>query len=112
MKIYFNRISDKSIKDKIKEIFETALYETKTKNNISVNITIVGQKTIKLLNHEYRNVDKVTDVLSFPLNEAEDFLTEDFASEKVCSDLGDIVICKKVAYSQAKEYAHSKKREI
>ena len=60
---------------------------------------------IKQLNKEYRNVDKVTDVLSFPLMTEDDF-NDDFI------DLGDIVICKEVAKLQAKKYNHSYIREV
>ena len=110
MKINFNRLTDSEIKKVISQIFETALEMTNTKNNVSVNITIVGEKTIKNLNSEHRNINKVTDVLSFPLEE--DFENEEMLDNSICSDLGDIVICKKRANEQAIEYGHSYTREI
>ena len=112
MKINFNRLTSISLRQKITDIFVTALKETNNKNNMSVNITIVGEKTIKNLNKEYRNVDRVTDVLSFPLNDEEDYLSSEFKLEQVCTDLGDIVICLKKAKQQAQEYGHSEEREI
>ena len=112
MKINFNRLGDKDIKNKITNIFETALKMTQTKQNVSVNITIVGENAIRQLNNEYRNVDRVTDVLSFPLNEGEDFKSNEFCDNEICSDLGDIVICKKRVVSQASEYGHSFEREM
>ena len=110
MKINFNRLTDSEIKKVISQIFETALEMTNKKNNVSVNITIVGEKTIKNLNSEHRNINKVTDVLSFPLEE--DFENEEMLDNSICSDLGDIVICKKRANEQAIEYGHSYTREI
>lgn len=110
MKINFNRLTDAEIKNTISQIFETALDVTNTKDNVSVNITIVGEKTIKALNFEHRNINKVTDVLSFPLED--DFESEEFLDNLICSDLGDIVICKRRAQKQAIEYGHSYTREI
>lgn len=110
MKINFNRLTDIEMKKNISKIFETALKMTNTKDNISVNITIVGEKIIKQLNAEHRNINKVTDVLSFPLED--DFKSEEFLDNSICSDLGDIVICKKRAQAQAIEYGHSYMREI
>lgn len=110
MKINFNRLTDAETKNIISQIFETALDVTNTKDNVSVNITIVGEKTIKALNFEHRNINKVTDVLSFPLED--DFESEEFLDNLICSDLGDIVICKRRAQKQAIEYGHSYTREI
>lgn len=112
MKINFNRLTNISLRQKITDIFATALKETNNKNNMSVNITIVGEKTIKNLNREYRKVDRVTDVLSFPLNDEEDYVSQEFKLDQVCTDLGDIVICLKKAKQQAQEYGHSEEREI
>ena len=110
MKINFNRLTDKNLKNQITQLFASALSHTNTKDNISVNITIVGEKQIKSLNNEFRNINRVTDVLSFPLEE--NFASAEFVSNDICSDLGDIVICNKRAIQQAKEYGHSYLREI
>ena len=72
MIVNFNNFGDKSLKQKITEIFEIALKETHNKNNIVIDVTIVGRNTIRELNKEHRNVDRVTDVLSFPLLENEE----------------------------------------
>lgn len=82
---------------------------------VSVSLNFVSGDEIKELNNKFRQVDKKTDVLSFPnLNKTPDQTLDEFESEKIedVLFLGDIVICKKVAYLQAKEYGHSKKREI
>ncbi|MBR3301746.1 MAG: rRNA maturation RNase YbeY [Firmicutes bacterium] len=78
----------------------------------SISVSFVDKAEIKRLNKEYRGVDKVTDVLSFPLYEsgcipAPEDLTED---EELA--LGDVVICEEVCEAQAKEYGHSIEREI
>ena len=105
-------------KKKFEKLFETAgriLDEDFSKVNVSVNF--VSEEEIKRLNNQFRQIDKVTDVLSFPNLDKSYFqrLTE-FDAEKNPDDgllfLGDIVICKKVAKRQAKELGHGAKREI
>ena len=67
----------------------------------------VEPEEIKSLNAEYRNVDSVTDVLSFPQFEDK----EQMPSEgELC--LGDVVICVERAQQQAEEYGHSFEREM
>lgn len=75
------------------------------KVNASVNIVIVDEEEIRRINREFRNIDKVTDVLSFPAWDGSTYdLTDGF--------LGDIAICLKRAEEQAKEYGHSLEREL
>lgn len=112
MIINFNNLGDKILKQKITEIFEIALKETHNKQNITVGVTIVGKKTIRELNLEHRNIDKVTDVLSFPMLENVELKSPIMQDESVLTDLGDIVICKSRATLQAKEYGHSIQREL
>ena len=103
MVINFNNTRNEEYKQKVTQIFDIALKEVNVTNDISVNITFVGEKKIRQLNNEFRQVDKVTDVLSFPLFEAD---------ENKQGDIGDIVICTKRANEQAKQYGHSELREL
>lgn len=112
MIINFNNLKDEDVKEKISKIFSIAREITNTKNNISVNITIVSQKEIQRLNNEFRGIDRVTDVLSFPLFEKDELKTGEMLDENITSDIGDIVICKVRAKEQAKEYGHSLLREL
>ena len=112
MIVNFNNLGDSLLKQKIIEIFNIAQKETNTKNNISVNVTIVGKDKIRQLNNEFRKVDKVTDVLSFPLLEDNELHSGEMLDENISTDVGDIVICKSRAIMQAKEYGHSVQREI
>ena len=72
-----------------------------------ISVTFVEAEEIRELNRDYRDNDKVTDVLSFPqfddLNDIPDF-------GEIC--LGDVVICKERAQKQAEEFGHSFEREI
>lgn len=105
-------------KRKFERLFETAtkiLDEDFSKVELSVNF--VSEEEIRRLNREFRQIDKVTDVLSFPnLNKSYFQRLTEFDSERNPDDgmlfLGDIVICKKVAKRQAKEYGHGQNREI
>lgn len=105
-------------KKTIKKIYENAgKYLGEDFSSVSVSVNFVSQEQIKNLNKEFRDKDRETDVLSFPnLNKKYDEKLEKFDSERNFDDnflfLGDIVICKNVAKKQAKEYGHSKKREI
>lgn len=105
-------------KRKFEKLFETAgriLGEDFSKVNVSVNFVSEGE--IKDLNNKFRQIDKVTDVLSFPNLEKLYFQRlSEFDAERNPDDgmlfLGDIVICKNVAKKQAKDFGHSAKREI
>lgn len=72
-----------------------------------ISVTFVDAEEIKTLNGEYRNVDKVTDVLSFPQFDDLNMLPEE---GEIC--LGDVVICEAKAREQAEEFGHSFEREI
>lgn len=71
-----------------------------------VSVSFVSEEEIRTLNRDYRGIDSVTDVLSFP--QFED--VEDMKGESIA--LGDVVICDAKAHSQAEEYGHSYEREI
>ena len=105
-------------KHKIKKLFniaEKVLKEDFSKVYVSLNF--VSDEEIQRLNKEFRNVDKVTDVLSFPnLNKTPKEKLEKFKKSYDFDEgllfLGDIVISKNVAKAQAREYEHSLTREV
>jgi probable rRNA maturation factor len=70
----------------------------------SFNLIFVTEEEIQEINRTYRNIDKVTDVISFAQIDEEN--RTDYRS------LGDIFICVKRAFDQAKEYNHSSDREF
>ena len=72
-----------------------------------LSLTIVKPEEIRELNKEYRGVDKVTDVLSFPQFEDMGQIPEE---GEIC--LGDVVICDEKVRQQAEEYGHSYDREL
>lgn len=74
--------------------------------NVIFNVILVDEEKIRNLNKEYRNIDRVTDVITFALEDNEDIVYEDFRL------LGDIYICREKVLSQALEYGHSILREL
>ena len=70
------------------------------------NIIFVNNEKIKQINKDYRGIDKVTDVISFALEDG------DKDMNYAIRVLGDIYIATDVAYEQAKLYEHSRIREI
>ncbi len=86
-----------------------------------VNLTLTDNDGIHEINKEYRNMDKPTDVLSFPMLSYESpsdfsFLLDendgDFNPDTGEAILGDIIISVDKVKEQAKNYGHSEKREF
>ena len=75
---------------------------------MEISLSFVSKDEIHRLNRIYRNVDRHTDVLSFPM--VEDFNEIEEDDEEIL--LGDVVICREQAREQAKEYGHSEEREL
>ncbi len=74
-----------------------------------ISVTLVNDEQIHELNKMHRNIDRSTDVLSFPLGENGVY---DKNLETGASLLGDIVISVETAVRQAEEYGHTLQREI
>jgi len=74
----------------------------------SVSVVFVDDDEIRELNHRFRGVDAVTDVLSFQLGSG----TDPWQGVEQESYLGEIVIAFDRARSQAVEYGHSLDREV
>lgn len=98
-------VIDDSINELIEKVVLECLKEEGKGTDYEVSVTFVDDEEIRELNREYRNVDKSTDVLSFPLDESEFDIPVDTL-------LGDIVISAETAKRQSEEYGHSLEREI
>lgn len=81
---------------------------------IYIGISIVSADEIRELNAEFRGLDKVTDVLSFPQYEnKEDIIFElENNEENIDMPIGDVVICLDQAENQSKEYGTTIRREV
>lgn len=103
-----------------KEVIEACMEAEDFPYEAEVNLTLVDDAAIQEINASYRQIDRATDVLSFPLLEYDapgDFSkVEDLMGDNINPDtgevmLGDIVISVDHVREQAKEYGHSEKRE-
>ena len=91
----------------------------KQRCNFYVDLTFLSAEDMKKLNNEERNVDSVTDVLSFPMLDGirgkivykKDFPL-DYDEDEKAIFLGSVAICPERAKEQAKEYGHSEEREF
>ncbi len=93
----------------IRRCCHAVLEEEGFTDNAEVSVRFVDNETIHALNREYRNVDRETDVLSFPLGENGEYDTNLDTGAKL---LGDIVISVEKAVEQSEMYNHTLQREI
>ena len=94
-------------------IMEAATEALKYENrfeNYEISITLTDDTQIHGYNKQFRNKDKATDVLSFPLSDCNEGLKKN--PDNNCFMLGDIVISIDTAARQAKENIQSLEREI
>ena len=74
-----------------------------------ISVTFVNNEQIRELNHQYREKDVPTDVLSFPMGENGQYDENHDTGAKI---LGDIVLSMEKAVEQADRYGHSLEREV
>ena len=111
---YLDLEENKKYEETIKKVVERCYEEEKlTKSKLIITITLTTPENIRKINKEYRNIDRATDVLSFPMFEKEELTkkikNQEFMHEDV---LGDIIISIEKVEEQAKEYGHSFEREL
>lgn len=111
---YLDLDENKEYEDIVKTVVEQCFKEEKLEDSkLYISITLTTPEHIHQINKQYRNVDKETDVLSFPMFEKEELdkkiESQNFEHEDV---LGDIVISIEKVKAQAEEYGHSFEREF
>ena len=115
MNLLIDNRTDFILNDEFKNIIEKAVYESlKFENfnqNCEVSVSIVSNEEIKRINKQFRKIDKITDVLSFPqLTFEENEIVDINESGEIL--LGDIIISIEKAKEQSKEFGHSLQREV
>lgn len=121
MQVKFNKKS--KFNDNIVTYFDKAVKILKITENLSCDVCFVSKRKIKQTNKNFRNVNKVTDVLSFPTilkPQVSNMQSVDwqyakqtsFDNESNTIFIGDILISLSKAKKQAKEYGHSLHREV
>ncbi len=108
IKIYFENTTEfpipKLYETLMKRVIRRIVSEQYPNHKFEVNVTVCDDAEIHQINKEHRNIDRPTDVLSFPFY--------DFDTPEQLTLLGDIIISRDTAYRQAEEYGHSPKREF
>ena len=95
----------------VRRAVEAVLDYEQYSNRCEVSVTFTDNEQIRELNARFRNIDRATDVLSFPLFDYEGEADEP-ALDEIRNNLGDIVISLEKAWGQAEEYGHSYEREV
>ena len=111
---------DLSCEELATKVINAALDYEECPYEVEVNLLLTMNQEIHEMNQQFRNIDRPTDVLSFPMVSYDvagnfDFLEESneyFHPESGELMLGDIVISKEKVISQAEEYGHSIQREF
>lgn len=119
-KIYVSRekrgLGHRKAKKLIKKSIIKALDAEGVNVPCTVSVMLTDDEGIHAVNREFRNVDRATDVLSFPLNELtagefdEDLCEHDMRNGRVL--LGDMMISLERCDEQGKEFGHGFEREI
>ena len=112
--VYKDVEEKKEYKEVIEKVLTKCFEEEKLENSkLYITVTLTNPENIRKINKEYRNIDRATDVLSFPMFE------KDELEEKIKKNnfnhidvLGDLVISIEKVQEQAKEYGHSFEREL
>ena len=102
------------IEKAIKDVCVAVMEEEECDFDAEISVTLVDNDTIRSINKEQRDIDRATDVLSFPMLEFdEDGISDDeYDMDGELVMLGDIVISMERAREQANEFGHSFLREV
>lgn len=112
-----SRLKNLPLSNHIKACISETLKAEKVPASCEINVLVTDNQTIRVINNEYRKIDKETDVLSFPMfqftpGQLPDDLTEFLDPETGLLPLGDMAISFEKAKAQAEEFGHSVKREV
>lgn len=123
--MYFFDEEDVSITNRLKELaieaIEASLDYLEFEYEVDIGITITNNEGIRLINQEHRNIDRPTDVLSFPMIEwptpcdydyFESTMQNYIDPDSSCIILGDIILSMDKIKEQAEEYGHTEEREF
>ena len=106
-----------TIASNIRKCIQATLDAEKVNTSCEINVLVTDDAGIRIINKESRNLDKATDVLSFPMFQLEaGNPPQDWEAYKDPGSglvpLGDMCISLQRAMEQAKEFGHSVRREV
>lgn len=111
----------KGLYEKVEAVINTCLDKEDVPYEVEVSLSVVSLDEIHEINKEHRQIDKPTDVLSFPQIEPEQmgYINWESVDTASCVNydteeiiLGDIILCSDQAIEQATTYGHSLEREV
>ena len=100
-------LSEENYEQQFIEIIEKTLEYLKIEDDVELSCIIINDDEIHAMNRDYRQIDRSTDVISFALEDNDQFYVEGMPRS-----LGDIFISYDHAKVQAIEYGHSLQREM
>ncbi len=98
----YDFVFEKEFKQILKTFQKIMNYE----NDLYVDVLVTNNKTIKKISKDYRNINKETDILSFP------FTFNELSHDLGFNFLGEIILSYEKIEEQAREFNHSLKREF
>lgn len=96
-----------ALEDKFKQLSSITFKYLSLTDDFIFEVDLISAEKIQDINKKYRNIDKVTDVISFAFEDNEEYINHDIPRV-----LGEIFICVDKAIEQSKLYKHSFDREI
>ncbi|NLC54970.1 MAG: rRNA maturation RNase YbeY [Erysipelothrix sp.] len=99
---------DYDFKELFNEVIKITMLKLKLEQDYDLSVSFIDDKQIRVINRDYRHIDKSTDVISFAMLDSQDFVVQDNSD----LDLGDIFISVETANKQAKALNQSVNREI
>ena len=115
--VYDGIEKNKSYEETIEKVINKCFENEKMEGlKLYISITLTNPEQIRKINSKYRNIDKETDVLSFPMFEKDELETmisqSNMKNWQIDDVLGDIIISIDKVKRQAQEYGHSFEREL
>lgn len=92
----------------ISQLLNFAYEKLESGSDAEISVSFVDSESIRDINHQYRDKNEVTDVISFAM-EDDDF---NLIHEEAPRTLGDIIISTDRAKEQAQDYGHGYRREL
>ena len=114
VQLIFNNIEENSDYKKLINSVMLKCFEEEqiASDKLYISVTLTNNEEIHKINKEFRNIDRSTDVLSFPMFEKEELEKIIKEEQKHKEVLGDIIISIPKVKEQAEEYGHSFEREL
>ena len=105
---------EQTLIDELLAVCNTVMEEEECNFDAEISFTFTDNESIREINRMYRDIDRATDVLSFPMLEFDEFdeIDAGFETDEGKVMLGDIVISLERAREQANELNHSFRREM